>query len=106
MAAQGQQQARQLREAVSRAERVPAAVLRDPAAAGQCGLAAPGNGESDSQDTGQGQKLFAEKWQIRAWRERSTTAKPYLGCHKLVRSKSRLSDQLLIFIFLFFLNKI
>lgn len=104
MAAQGQQQARRLREADSRAERVPTAVLRDPAAAGQRGLAAPGNGEeSGSQDTGQGQKLFAEKWQIRGWRERNTTVKPHLGCHKLVRSKSRLADQLVIF---FFFNKI
>lgn len=66
----------------------------------QRGLAAPGNGEeSGSQDTGQGQKLFAEKWQIRGWRERNTTVKPHLGCHKLVRSKSRLADQLVIFFF-------
>lgn len=41
----------------------------------------------------------------KGWRETNATVKPHLGCHKLVRSKSRLADQLVILNFFFFFKQ-
>lgn len=47
----------------------------------------------------------AEKWQTVGGRERNTTVKPHLACHKLVRSKSRLADQVVILNSFFFFKQ-